>query len=314
MIPAMTSGFAASAMTSMRRLSRRSLPSRVTRRSPSRAGRTMICRPPIFLASNACTGWPVSSMTKLPTSTTLLIGRRPTVVRRSCSQAGLGPIFTPAMRCAVYSGQFSSDSTATPVSRSRRSGAPSGRPVNVTGGYWRSRRNQAASSRATPRWQSPSGRLGVISRSKTTSPGGSTSLMGVPSAGRPSRMSRPACPPGRPSSSGEHIMPSESWPRMVDCLILSPPASTAPGSATGTRSPARWLGAPQTIVFTPPAGPTSTVQTVSLSALGCLSRVNTSPTITCASGGAPVRMTCSTSKPRKVIAWTISSTVASSET
>ena len=45
--------------------------------------------------SKACRGCPSSSITKLVTSTTLLIGRWPTARSRSCSHAGDGPFLTP---------------------------------------------------------------------------------------------------------------------------------------------------------------------------------------------------------------------------
>ena len=57
----------------------------------------------------------------------------------------------------------------------------------------------------------------------------------------------------------------------------------------------------------------STVHTESLSALGCLSGEDLADD-DLPSGGAPVTETCSTSKPRKVIARVISSTGASSAT
>ena len=174
--------------------------------------------------------------------------------------------------------------------------------------------NHAASSRAMPRCDWQSGRFGVISRSNTVSPGGSTSFIAVPSAGLPERMSRPLWSVPMPISSGEHIMPSDDWPRIFDCLISKFPGRTAPGSATRTRLPASQLFAPQTMVFTPPAGPTSTVQTESLSAFGCLARVRISPTTTLSNFGAPVLATPSTSKPRNVIARVSSSTEASSWT
>jgi hypothetical protein len=158
-----------------------------------------------------------------------------------------------------------------------------------------------------PRCERASGRFGVISMSNTVSPGGSTSLIGVPSAGEPSKMRRPL-PAGRPISSGPHIMPCDSCPYFFDWVILKSPGKTAPGKATGTRRPGSQLCAPQTMDFTPPAGPTSTVQSeISFLGFGTLVRVRISPTTTRSSFGAPVLMMPSTSKPRKVIAREISS-------
>src|SRR5450756_666518 len=74
-------------------------------------------------------------------------------------------------------------------------------------------------------------------------------------------------------------MPSLSTPRRLAFLSLRPFSSVAPVIDTATVSPAWKLSAPQTICFTPPlAFPTSTVHRLSLSALGCCSRVRTLPT------------------------------------
>ena len=67
---------------------------------------------------------------------------------------------------------------------------------------------------------------------------------------------------------------------------LRPPGIVAPGSATGTVCPASTLGAPQTIVRRSPS-PTSTVQTLSRSASGCFSQVNTLPTTKPSGAGGP---------------------------
>ena len=49
---------------------------------------------PACRKSNACSGWPHSHMTKLVTSTTLLMGRMPATRSRCCSHAGDGPTAT----------------------------------------------------------------------------------------------------------------------------------------------------------------------------------------------------------------------------
>ncbi len=109
-------------------------------------------------------------------------------------------------------------------------------------------------------------------------------------------------------------MPSLSTPRRLAFLSLRPFSSVAPVIDTATMSPAWKLSAPQTICLTPPlASPTSTVQRLSLSALGCLSRVSTLPTTKrarfSASRGAPTQSMPSTSVPDIVSSSASSSTV-----
>ena len=115
------------------------------------------------------------------------------------------------------------------------------------------------------------------------------------------------------------IMPSLSMPRRLAFLSLRPFSSTAPLSDTGTVSPAAKLCAPQTICRTPPLlSPTSTVQRLSLSALGCFSLVRTLPTTKrlrfSGSRGAPTQSMPSTSVPDMVRTSAISSTVPSQAT
>ncbi len=65
-------------------------------------------------------------------------------------------------------------------------------------------------------------------------------------------------------------MPKESSPRSLDFFILKSPGKTALIMAHATLIPARALLAPQTICnFSSEASPTSTKQTLNLSALGC---------------------------------------------
>ncbi len=63
MIPAMPDGPSASATTAIDGSSLRSTSSSVLNRSPSRARRTMIALPRTSSRSNACSGWPVASIT-----------------------------------------------------------------------------------------------------------------------------------------------------------------------------------------------------------------------------------------------------------
>ena len=79
------------------------------------------------------------------------------------------------------------------------------------------------------------------------------------------------------TSSSARIIPSESSPRTLRCSSCSPPGSRAPGSATATVAPAPKFQAPQTICLASPS-PTSTRQSCSRSAFGCLTASSTRPT------------------------------------
>ena len=74
-------------------------------------------------------------------------------------------------------------------------------------------------------------------------------------------------------------MPSEVSPRIFDFLILSPPGSSAPTSASGTFIPAFTFGAPHTTLSGAPS-PASTTQSESLSASGWRWTSSTWPTTT----------------------------------
>ena len=60
----------------------------------------------------------------------------------------------------------------------------------------------------------------------------------------------PEWSPPSSSSRAEQSMPSDAAPRIFDFLILSPPGSSAPTSATATVMPARTFGAPHTMSST----------------------------------------------------------------
>ena len=78
-----------------------------------------------------------------------------------------------------------------------------------------------------------------------------------------------------PSSAIEQSIPQDSTPRFMLLLIVMPPGSFAPGSATITFSPALTLGAPQTICLT--SFPVSTLQMCKWSESGCIVHSLTSP-------------------------------------
>ena len=80
------------------------------------------------------------------------------------------------------------------------------------------------------------------------------------------------------SSRSERIIPSETSPRsFARSSGFSAPGRTAPGSATATVAPAPKFQAPQTICRGSPS-PTSTWQSWSRSAFGCLPASSTRPT------------------------------------
>ena len=77
MMPPRHSGFKPSQIIRFSGFRVNSLPSRVTIFSPSTARLTMIRLDSSFSRSNACMGWPISSITKLVISTTTLMLRSP---------------------------------------------------------------------------------------------------------------------------------------------------------------------------------------------------------------------------------------------
>src|SRR4051812_43988050 len=146
-----------------------------------------------------------------------------------------------------------------------------------------------------------SGRLGVISRSYTTSPAARPkySANGWPTSAAGFRIKRPSTSSPSPSSFGEHIIPCDSTFRIFPTLMVNggDPAAVgnvAPGSASGTLSPTLKFFAPQTICLSP--FPSATRQTESLSAFGCLSLARTCATTT-PWNSPPIDSTPSTSTP-----------------
>src|SRR6187455_915756 len=152
-------------------------------------------------------------------------------------------------------------------------GSPGSRP----GGGASSPEKRAATSRAIPYTDRQSGRLRVISISRTSSPSGSTSANGVPGSTGSERTRMPLWSDPSSSSRSERIIPSETSPRSLACSRRLPSGSTAPGSATATVAPAPKFQAPHTIWRGSPS-PTSTRQSWSRSAFGCFSASSTRPT------------------------------------
>ncbi|OPZ76661.1 MAG: hypothetical protein BWY79_01514 [Actinobacteria bacterium ADurb.Bin444] len=158
----------------------------------------------------------------------------------------------------------------------------------------------AAISRAKPRMERQSGRLGVTSTSKMCSLMGRRSPSSSPASQASGNSRMPLLLGANPNSSSDMIMPEDTTPLSLTCLISNPPGITAPGRHTGTVCPAATLGAPHTMVRGC-SSPTSTVHTLSLSALGWRSQVSTLPTTKrsciCSSVGTPAVETRSTSVP-----------------
>ena len=96
----------------------------------------------------------------------------------------------------------------------------------------------------------------------------------------------PSCRVPIPTSSSARIMPSDSTPRSLAFLSLTPPGITAPGRATATVWPSATFGAPQTICAVSPS-PSATMQTVSRSASGWRSALSTRPTTKFSSAVTP---------------------------
>src|SRR5690606_17492687 len=157
---------------------------------------------------------------------------------------------------------------------------------------------RAATSRATPRIDRQSARLGVSFRVNSVSSRSSASRSDWPGASSAGSSSRPAWSCDRPSSRAEHSMPADCTPRILATPILMPPGSSAPTRASGTVSPAAALGAPQTICSSSPE-PSSTWQTRSLSASGCGAMATMRATTTPVKGGAAGAVS-STSRPAMV--------------
>ena len=227
-------------------------------------------------------------------STTLLIGRTPARSRRCCSHGGDGATRSPSKAVMLNRPPCSILARSSGAASSAAAGGRAGTAAKLVRPPIR-----AATSRAIPCIERPSGRLAVIASSSTWSSRPSRVPTGLPRGGSTtpssSRMAIPS-PPLSPSSWREQIMPLLATPRSSAGLIVSPTAGrVAPTRATGTWIPARTLGAPQTIC-SGSAAPTATLQTLSLSAAGWGSRRSTRPTTTPAARAARSSI-ASTSKP-----------------
>ncbi len=135
----------------------------------------------------------------------------------------------------------------------------------------------AARSRATPTWDSASGLFGVIAISIRTSFNFKASEITVPSFNSLLSTIIPEWSSPMPNSSSAQIIPLDSIPRILAFLISKfPLGMIAPNLANTTFCPASTFGAPQ--ITCSSASPSFTLQTDSLSALGCFTFSTTFPT------------------------------------
>ena len=166
-------------------------------RTPSRPGSAA---PPPRRArasrSKACRGCPVSSITRLVMSTTLLMARSPDLSSRCRSQAGEGATRTPARAVTLKRPPASIAAAASGVGTRGRAAETAGASEKVVRPPAR-----AATSRAMPRIERPSGRLAVIARSSTWSLRPKAGPTGAPRGGRGSSSSPSTAMPSEVSAS-----------------------------------------------------------------------------------------------------------------
>src|SRR6267143_2268913 len=201
---------------------------------------------------------------------------------------------TPSIKRAMYLGHRFASSTSTrasfsmepPLSASLGRGTRSGAPVS------------ACTSRAMPRCESASGRLGVTFSSKIVSGSPSACSIGVPIRVSRGKVSSPAWSSESPTSRAEQSIPELSTPRSFARPIRWPPGSTAPGRAIGTTSPTWKFCAPQTTWCVPRPSPTWPTLRWSEPAMRSLAAMRAATT---SAPGPRVRCSVpSTSNPAKV--------------
>ena len=143
-------------------------------------------------------------------------------------------------------------------------------------------------------------RLGVSFKVSKWSSKSKCSRILWPTMACSSNSNKPVASALMPNSLDEHIMPNDSTPRTLACLIEMP-GNSAPTMAQGASKPARALAAPHTICKGS-AKPTSTLHTCKRSASGCFSADKILATTTLLNGAATACMS-STSSPAMVNAW-----------
>ena len=215
-------------------------------------------------------------MTKFVISTTGEIPLNPARRRRSVIQTGdlaVGSI--PRIRRPANRGQPAGSTNSTGCVSSivaatgLNSASLSVAPVS------------AATSRAIPRTLKQSPRFGVRSRSMTASGRSRRSTSGAPTSALAASSMIPSDSSPSPSSMAEHSMPFDTTPRIFALRSFIPFGSFTPGFAKGVFIPCRTFGAPQTMSISS-SPPSDTLQTLSLSASGCLPHSITSAMTTSA--------------------------------
>ncbi len=229
------------------------------------------------------------------------MGLIPSEVRRFAIQVGDGPIVMPSSTRATKRPHR----TGSKISTDNRSVASP--PDSATSGDSRANGTpwQAAKSRATPATDMASGRLGLTSRSKSTSdrrPMASAS--GRPTSRLSSSRRMPSWSSPMAISVGEHNMPLDHSPRILRRTISMPSGMTVPSVARGTRSPTDMLKAPQQIWRASPS-PASTWTSWMRSASGCGASSSTRAT-TMPSRPSPTTDMDSTARPR-ALSWSLMS-------
>src|SRR5919109_3381008 len=199
----------------------------------------------------------------------------------------------PSTTLAAYSGQPSVSVTSTVASPS--AGGPVSGTVRSSG--FSSVPSSTATSRAMPRMERMSPRLGALFTSRTASRRPTASTRSAPTAVSGGSTRMPEWSSKTPSSRAEASMPSDHWPRTWRRPTSTPPGSLAPGAAHGTTSPGAKLRAPQTTERSSP--PASMRTSTSRSALECWA-TSTTRAVRMPARSSPTRSTVSISMPAKV--------------
>ena len=224
------------------------------------------------------------------------MGRMPSKVSRRWSHSGEAavgstPRRTQAVKRPQRSGSRISTSTEVPAASPPVAGSAAGGVKGTP--------SRAARSRARPATQRASGRLALTSRSHSTSGARSrASAMGVPGRRSAGSTRMPEWSAPRPSSAEEHSIPLDHSPRILRRAISMPSGMVEPRVASGTRSPAAMLKAPQQIWRASPF-PASTSTSWMRSALGW-DRSSRTRATTMPSRPSPMRVTSSTGVPRSL--------------
>jgi hypothetical protein len=189
------------------------------------SSRTVSFPPATLSKSYICRGCPVRTIDQFPRSTIFETERMPKVLRYLTAFSGVFPPWRPLTSARR---NLSQEEVREETETEAFPCGSSGSRVNFS-----FRPRIAPISRAIPRWERQSGRLGRISISKTVSSrpryfrtsyeptGASSGRMWMP------LRSSSLCPAfSTPSSDKEQHMPLEGQPRMEEALMVSPMAGS----------------------------------------------------------------------------------------